>query len=367
MTTNKTQKPNVIEELEGQMFTYGEKDTIDTYVKTKKAIADYVNMTYGKEMWTLVSELTEAAPEEPEAPSSKDSSKQRIYENKMKRFWELEDRYKERKNKVFRLIMLQCTLPLKNKLQQLAGFKVREGNDDVIWLLGRVKDLAYGVTEKQNEYWVLQDVMRRGFMMRQFAHESLEDFYDRFVAHHEMVEELWGVLCPPKKGNLTGIEQKVEQDKFKACIFLAGVNRDNHWPVIEDLKNDCIAGRDSYPANVEDMMELLSFRMRKSGKGKKGKASSNENGRNDGRPQVESSFVQRRTSQLVCHCCGESGHLARDCPQKGRIPEDQWFIRRAQRWNNGSSNASLASTASGTRSSDNSVVSQRGGFTGLQF
>ncbi len=274
MITTKTQKPNVVERLEGRVFMYGNKDTADTYLKTKEAIAHSLTTTYVMEVWYLAGELAEAASVEHEEPSTNLGAAEAImYENKMKRLWKSEDRYRERESKTFRPILLQFALPLSHKLQQLADFNP-EGNDAVIWSLSRVNDFAYGL-------------------------------------HHDMVITLCGGPLSTalwEKAGFKGIEVMTNKGKLQTCVFLAGVSRavHRHGPV--ELKDGFTASRDHYPAMVEYPMELPRFRMKTRGKIT---VLSNDKDPNDGGSQIETSFAQRRASQSVCHCCGESGYVAK--------------------------------------------------------
>ncbi len=272
---------------------YGTKDNVITFMNRKMVAAGGASPRCVGEL-ALTSRSTEATLVEHKEPSTSLDTAVCLNEKKMTRYWKLIVRHKERRIKIFRPIMLPSSPPLYIKLQQLSGFESRERIDAVIWFLSLLMT-ANGVSVQ-------------------------------------------GFLCPPhfgRKRGLTDIETKTEQEQFLAYVFLAGV------------AGGCLlafaTSRDCFPTKVSGTMGLPSFRMKSSGRNK---VKSNDNGHNDGRPRRKTNFAQWRAGQVLCHCCGESGHLSRECPRKGCVPEDQWFICQAQCWN----------------PSDNSVVSQRNGL-----
>ena len=58
-----------IKELGNKVYTYGNRNQGDWYIKTTEAVAEYVGRVYNKEMRMLVKEKKESEPEEPEKPS----------------------------------------------------------------------------------------------------------------------------------------------------------------------------------------------------------------------------------------------------------------------------------------------------------
>ena len=60
--------------------------------------------------------------------------------------------YRRDKSKVFHVIMSQCTLAMKNKIETLPEYKQFETDDDVIALLGTMKELVYSTDKTQYEF-----------------------------------------------------------------------------------------------------------------------------------------------------------------------------------------------------------------------
>ena len=64
------------------------------------------------------------------------------YRMNLKVHIEDEKRYMREKVKVFRLIMGQCLIAMKNKIENLPEYQDLEDKDDVVNLLKRIKDLV---------------------------------------------------------------------------------------------------------------------------------------------------------------------------------------------------------------------------------
>jgi hypothetical protein len=124
-----------IDELRGHIFIYGSRNQTDKYIRTKKAIGEYVGTKYGKQMWRLVAKHEETLFKDPDDPGE-DAKRVEIENYKMLlRMTEEEKQYQEDKSKVFRLIMGQCTTTMRNKLEACDTYDDLEAKDDIVGLL----------------------------------------------------------------------------------------------------------------------------------------------------------------------------------------------------------------------------------------
>jgi hypothetical protein len=111
----------------------------EKYLRTTRAIAEYVGTAYGKEMWTLIDKKEEAKFVEPDPPDDLDDrAEMKKFEMKLKRVLDKQDKYLENKAKVFQIIMGQCVQTMKGMVERADGFGDLEEKDDVIGLLGKI-------------------------------------------------------------------------------------------------------------------------------------------------------------------------------------------------------------------------------------
>jgi hypothetical protein len=119
-----------IEELRGNIFTYGTQGQQSNYIRTKKAIADYVGTTFkfAKELYKAINGGEEIELQEPEKPTSIKPTQieMKRYEVLCNRFFAKVEEYEREKTKLFRLIMGQCSPTMRDKLESMKEFSQLE-------------------------------------------------------------------------------------------------------------------------------------------------------------------------------------------------------------------------------------------------
>ena len=308
----------VTKELKGFVYVYGaNKNQGAMYVKTTDEIAEYAGREIGFEMFDLIKELKECGPVEPAAPdemllkegsNTYDPIAARKFDIKYKRYCEKTDEYEEHKGRLFRGIKGQCSLAMKNRVESHADYKTWEANKDVIALLKRIKEIAYGNLQVQNEYWAMVEASKSYLVLQQGRHEGLPNFYRRFKAQIDMTESKWGLLCPMKYKDLNDNERQEHRDKYLACVFLAGLH-EKHDEAARELNNDYVKGIDKYPETVEEMMQMITNRI-----GKKEVTLTDDN-----QTGSMTSFAQR---DMKCWKCKGYGHASEDCKKKKKKKDD---------------------------------------------
>jgi len=112
-----------LEELRGNVYPYGVNGQQEKYLKTTRAIAEYVGRVYDKSMWRLVSKRTETTFEKPKLPDDEKSRAQmEEYRMLLKISTEEKKQYTTNKAKVFRLILGQCLIPMRSKVEGLPEY-----------------------------------------------------------------------------------------------------------------------------------------------------------------------------------------------------------------------------------------------------
>jgi hypothetical protein len=217
------------------------------------------------------------------------------------------EQYEQEKAQLFRVIIGQCKLVLKTKVESLPKFKEMDEADDVLGLLGLIETQVYNTDNVQYDYWTMQATMRTLLSMRQKPKELLGEFAKRFLAQQEMTERIWGKLVPSKmKGKNSDVQDK-SRLQFLACVFLAGVDRGQYKVVIDDLNNEFLMGKQCYPGDVQGMVNLLNNRRGDD------RNNSQVDAMNDG--VMVTSFNQTE-ERRKCFICKEAGHIASNCPKK---------------------------------------------------
>jgi hypothetical protein len=185
-----------IDELRGYIFIYGSKMQAEKYLRTKKAIGEFVGTKYGKAMWSLVEKKQETTFKDPDEPD-KDAKRAEVKKYKMLLKMRIEDKkkYQEDKSKVFRLIMGQCTTTMRNRIEASRDYEKLEEDDDVIGLLESIRELVYSNEATQYQYWAMQSAIRKLCAMKQESKESLSGFIKWFEAQVEATEDMCVGRC----------------------------------------------------------------------------------------------------------------------------------------------------------------------------
>ena len=285
--------------MKNNIYTYGAKNQSEKYMKTTEAIGDYVGREYNKAMRTLVKKMKESKPSEPAKPEKEASDADlKEYEKKLDRYLKRSDVYDEYKAKVFVIIMGQCSLTMKNKVESLSEFEKLEEGDDVIGLLKAIRGLAFTTNKVQYEHWTTRGSMRRLLTMHQFNGENLTNFYKRFMYQVDVVESQWGKLIPTRIVRENASNDEDERKKFIACMFLGGVDRRRYGKFIDEMNNSYVSGQDTYPKSAESALTMLSHYRSESDKKRNRRAGNGEF--DDGESMSSVSFAQKR-KDVICY------------------------------------------------------------------
>jgi hypothetical protein len=257
--TGTSHKFQGLAELADSVFTSGAGRS-DKFRKTHEAVAEFAGRTIMNEMYVLVLNGTEATFPEPNEldPKEAQGSKLERYRILLKQALEKQDKYDTSKGLTFRLILGQCHPVLKQKLESNATFPNLQTTNDVAGLMKLLKSLVYSTDSNQYEFWSMQASLSKLVNLTQLDTEGLASYGKRFLAQLEATEEVNGFLIPDKYRTKTAAEQQVARGKLLACMFLAGADRRRYKPVIDELNNDFLRGKTTYPEDIESMSLLMS-------------------------------------------------------------------------------------------------------------
>jgi hypothetical protein len=125
----------------------------------------------------------------PDKEEAKSPSVMKKYETELKQHYFKIEIYKEHKAKIIVIVKGQCTLNMKNKVENLVqGYDLIEANDDVIQLLNGLKELTFKMRKVHYGYWTICQTVRKFLATRQQDHEPLAEYYKRFTSCVDVAE-----------------------------------------------------------------------------------------------------------------------------------------------------------------------------------
>ena len=83
-----------------------------------------------------------------------------------------------------------------------------------------------------------------------------------------------------------------------------------------------------YPVDIRQAMDILSNHKHDSHKTRRDRARQKDD-KDEATKTSETSFVQNEKTKM-CYCCGKKEHMSPKCPEKNKIPREDWAICKAE-------------------------------------
>ena len=165
---------------------------------TVEKIAEYCRVEVSKEIYNLILYGEEAEFPEVAAPPGKNPSTTtlRKFEMEYKRHLERIENFQKEKCKAFGIILGQCRELTKQVVKSDKNYRSLENADNVIGLLGLLRDLSYGTDKKRYVRWIQQAQLRRAVTFAQNPTETLQQFASNFNEQIKTLEDICGPLVP---------------------------------------------------------------------------------------------------------------------------------------------------------------------------
>jgi hypothetical protein len=247
----------------------------DMYTKTTREIAEYVGREYKysailvRGIETLVEPVVPPPDELPDGASALD---RRMWEKRIDKIIEQEERLKDITSRAYALVWGQCSEALREKVKAHKDYAKAHEKGSVIELLKVVKTEMFTFQTQKYGPQAMHEAKRRFYMLRQEKYISVQQYYETFVNTVEVIEHCGGDIGVDRSlvtemlgghdrsiassSILVDAEQKAK-DKYLACAFLLGSDKTRYGRLIEDLENSFTQGVDKFPKTMVDAYNLL--------------------------------------------------------------------------------------------------------------
>ena len=276
-TISKHRFDGATDELKGQIFDFVCAHSVDLFIKSKKALANYVGRTYQHsgdirraiEMLTLpIIPTPTASVGDPMPPLVA-----AIFSEQVKEYVKQNSRLHENIKRLWALIWGQCSDTIRTRLHSLETYEDMRAAREGLQLLIAIKDLMFNVQEQKYVPLTIHLAKRQFFLLSQ-GHNTVGEYYEQFKNQTDVLSHIGagigddeGIMKQVLRSQGININDATDEQEeaaelegiqwYLALAFLMGSNRNRYGRLLEKLENDFTAGNDNYPKTLTDAYKML--------------------------------------------------------------------------------------------------------------
>ena len=267
------------------------------------------------------------------------------YQEKLGRHLDRVDNLESGLHKAYALIFTNyCTRAMQSRIEQHPDYNTTIIDNPII-LLETIKTLMHATVRAQYPLMTATDALTRMVNIHQGENEALLDYIKRFKQLRDVYKSHWGdqVLdhfventskYQTETDNNVRTSLKNEAfDEWMAYLVIRGSDQTKYGTLCHGFVSQFSLGNDQYPKTIQKATDALS-QHKFDGKyyeNQEKKREKQRDERNNRREQEEENSNQTSFAQgeIVCYCCGETGHTSQYCGKKGSIARNDWYINKA--------------------------------------
>ena len=179
-------------------------------------------------------------------------------------------------------------------------------------------------------YASLAEALMRTLNIKQLEHESLIDYMKRFKQSRDMLKSHIGgdILnkfiknLPEYRHGTMGEQCEMKSEAFGRWMAYMMIRNS------DQAKNGSLLNNNQYPVDIRQATDILSNHKHESHKMRRDRPRQKDD-KDETTKTNEASFAQSESNTKMCYCCGKTGHMSPKCPEKDKIPREDWAIRKA--------------------------------------
>ena len=299
-----------------------------------------------------------------------------VYQAELTLFLERKGIFRQNLTKAYALIYKDyCSPTIQHRVEESEIFDSAIRNDP-IELLKAIRSLMHDPLRARFPFASLTSAMTRMVTIKQEESESLLDYVKRFKQNRDITKSHIGenildgfVETLPDYRNETDITiqaalKTAAFETWMSYLLIVKSDKTKYGSLINGLQSQFSMGTDQYPRTILGATDILAthsfdqsfYEKKKKFKPQRNGSRSNSSSTPRQSTSPEASFAQG-SNTIVCHCCGEPGHISPRCPKKDTIPREEWAVKR---WEANHHQQSVSETDNASQASDAvSAVTER--------
>jgi hypothetical protein len=199
------------DDIKGFVFDCADGKQADRYNTTIQEITAYTGRTYeygGDIRWSIKNEKKYVPTKPDDVGTTARATDKRIWEKNIDAYVRRKAKLTANCEKLYSLILGQCTEHMVSKLESLDGFKEIERALDVIKLMKAIKGVSYQFEGQKYEDEALHQAMKRFYLFNQNREMTSNKFLETFQTLISVITECGGEIGHNPTGIIRALKEK---------------------------------------------------------------------------------------------------------------------------------------------------------------
>ena len=111
-------------------------------------------------------------------------------------------------------------------------------------------------------------------------------------------------------------------------MMIRNSDQAKYGSLLNGMVSEFSINNNQYPVDLRQAMDILSNHKHDNYKTRKDRTRAKDD-KDETTKTSKASFTQNDNTK-TCYCCGKKGHMSPKCPEKDKIPRDDWAICKAE-------------------------------------
>ena len=253
------------------VYTFGDEKQSERFNKTTDKILNYIFTNYDQGKYVKESlekyemyDIDLWRPEEIEDGTQLGEVEKMVLQQEVRAYVQIRNKFEDNMYKAFGLIYGQCTIRLKNKLDDRKDWKALKDKGDPIQLLTAIKEITQNFQDSKYPIATVHKAITDILTIKQGEKEGHPAYIKRFKCAQEMMEQHCGKIALTEHIKRMEGYNDTKKDEYNekaynqlvAYTFIVGTDAKKAGQLSDDLADHYALGDNKYPQDLTSATEL---------------------------------------------------------------------------------------------------------------